>query len=91
MLNTCNKATKLYKRTHKEVHKDQWQIFQAVSAAFDLDQQVHLDAHLSAIELADEKYEHGTAMQIINNIAEDVNKVDPSKVRLQNGAIPKTE
>ena len=69
------------KRTRQNVHKDQWQLLQGqVSAAFDLDQQVHLDAHLAALELADQKHEHGTAWQIINNIAGDVNKADPSKV-----------
>ena len=92
LLNTCNKAAKRYKRTRQEDHKDQWQLLQGqVSAAFDLDQQVHLDAHLAALELADRKHEHGTAWQIINNIAGDVNKADPSKVRLQNDAIPKTK
>ena len=47
--------------------------------------------HLAALELADQKHEHGTAWKIINNIAGDVNKADPSKVRLQNGAILKTK
>ena len=92
LLNTCNKAAERYKRTRQEDHKDQWQLLQGqVSAAFDLDQQVHLDARLAALELADRKHEHGTAWQIINNIAGDVNKADPSKVRLQNDAIPKTK
>ena len=92
LLNTCNKAAKRYKRTRQADHKDQWQLLQGqVSAAFDLDQQVHLDAHLAALELADRKHEHGIAWQIINNIAGDVNKADPPKVRLQNDAIPKTK
>ena len=83
---------KALKRTRQGDHKDQWQILQGqISAAFDLDQQVHLDAHQAALELADRKHEYGTAWQIINNIAGDVNKADPSKVRLQNDAIPNTK
>ena len=62
-----------------------------LSAAFNLDQHVHLDAHLAALELADKKHEHGTALQIINKIAGDVNTADPSEVRLQNGAVVKMD
>ena len=53
--------------------KDQWQLQGHVSAAFDLDQQVNLDAHLAALEFADQNNEHGTAWLIINNISGDVN------------------
>ena len=89
LLNICNKASKRYKRTRNPAHKDQWQLLQdRVSAAFDQDQQAQLDAHLASLELADQRHEHGTAWQIINHIAGDFNKADPSKVRLQNGSIP---
>ena len=85
LLNICNKASKRYKRTRNPAHKDQWQLLQdRVSAAFDQDQQAQLDAHLASLELADQRHEHGTAWQIINHIAGDFNKADPSKVRLQN-------
>ena len=44
------------KRTRQEAHKDQRRLLQdLVSSAFDLDQQVHLDAHLASLKLADQK------------------------------------
>ena len=80
LLNTCNKAAKRYKRTRQEDNKDQWKLLQG--------HQVHLDTHLAALKLRDRKHEHGTAWEIINNIAGEVNKADLSKVRLQHDAIP---
>ena len=37
--------------------------------------------HLASLDLADQRHEHGTAWQIINHFAGDINKTNPSKVR----------
>ena len=78
------------KRTRNPSHKDQL-LQDQVSTAFDYDQQSQLDAHLASLDLADQWHEHGTAWQIINHIAGDFNKANPSKVRLQNRSIPKNK
>ena len=50
LFNTCNKAAKRFKRI-RQIHEDQWQLLQGqVSAAFDLDQQVHLDSYLAPLD-----------------------------------------
>ena len=55
LLNTYNKAAKRCKRTRQEVHNGQWQLLQVqVSAAFDLDQQGHLDTPLAELEHANQ-------------------------------------
>ena len=90
LLYIFNKTAKRYKRTRHPAHKDQSQLLHGqVSAAFDQDQQTQLDTHLASLELADQRHEHGTAWQIINHIAGEINKADPSKVRLENGSITK--
>ena len=74
LLNICNKAAKRYKRTRNPAHKDQLQLLQGqVSAAFDQYQQTQLESHLASLELADQRDEHGTALEIINHIAGDFN------------------
>jgi hypothetical protein len=56
-----------------------------VSEAFNRDQSNHLNQHIAALELADQRRQSGTTWKIINQIAGDDNKADPAKVRMMDG------
>ena len=80
------------KDVHKPAHEGQLQLlYGQVSATFVQYQQTQLDTHIASLEFADQRHELGTTWQIISHIAGDINKADPSKVRLENGSIPKNK
>ena len=92
LINEEGEAKKEYLRTFSQVSKEKWKEKQTtVKAAFEKDEDEHLNLQLEALELANSKHEHRKVWQLIEKITEKPRNSAASKVRMLDGSIPKSK
>jgi hypothetical protein len=88
LIEAQGKAKAVYKKSQLEIDKKAWRELQnQVSAAYAQDQTNYEESQLKALELADQKHEHGKVWKIIDMMTKKPQEAAASKVRSLDSSI----